>query len=123
MLRGVQIRGRKNELGAREREIEQAKRIYTEMFAEVGREAEQTAGTQQQAQEAANNNEPLSAPETASSQVMPDSFADLVQQVAPAVVNINIDVAEIITGRRGHLQHTIEQLETIIRAMRTAARA
>ena len=42
---------------------------------------------------------------------------------APAVVNINIDVAEIITGRRGHLQHTIEQLETIIRAMRTAARA
>ena len=42
----------------------------------------------QQAQEAANNNEPLSAPDTASSQVMPDSFADLVQQVAPAVVNI-----------------------------------
>ncbi|MGN7870411.1 Do family serine endopeptidase [Paracoccus sp. 22332] len=42
----------------------------------------------QQAQEAANNNEPLTAPETASSQVMPDSFADLVQQVAPAVVNI-----------------------------------
>ena len=42
----------------------------------------------QQAQEAANNNEPLSAPDTGSSQVMPDSFADLVQQVAPAVVNI-----------------------------------
>lgn len=34
-----------------EREIEQAKRIYTEMFAEVGREAKQTAGRQQQAQE------------------------------------------------------------------------
>ncbi|WEF23315.1 Do family serine endopeptidase [Paracoccus sp. S3-43] len=47
-----------------------------------------TPEASQQAQEAANNNEPLSAPETGSSQVMPDSFADLVQQVAPAVVNI-----------------------------------
>ena len=43
----------------------------------------------QQAQEAANNNEPLKAePQAGASQVMPDSFADLVQQVAPAVVNI-----------------------------------
>ncbi|WP_232962333.1 Do family serine endopeptidase [Paracoccus tegillarcae] len=40
---------------------------------------------QQQAQEAANQNQPLQAPAT---QVMPDSFADLVEQVAPAVVNI-----------------------------------
>ncbi|WP_295042923.1 Do family serine endopeptidase [uncultured Paracoccus sp.] len=47
-----------------------------------------TPEASQQAQEAANNNEPLTAPDTASSQVMPDSFADLVQQVAPAVVNI-----------------------------------
>ncbi|WP_255471225.1 Do family serine endopeptidase [Paracoccus sp. M683] len=39
---------------------------------------------QQQAQEAANQNQPLQAP----SQVMPDSFADLVERVAPAVVNI-----------------------------------
>ena len=42
----------------------------------------------QQAQEAANKNEPLSAPQTGTGQVMPDTFADLVQQVAPAVVNI-----------------------------------
>ncbi|RMC35002.1 DegQ family serine endoprotease [Paracoccus alkanivorans] len=44
----------------------------------------------QQAQEAANNNEPLSAPKSAQSGpgVMPQSFADLVEQVAPAVVNI-----------------------------------
>ncbi|RJL08640.1 Do family serine endopeptidase [Paracoccus siganidrum] len=43
----------------------------------------------QQAQEAANNNEPLSAnPDATAGQVMPGSFADLVEQVAPAVVNI-----------------------------------
>ncbi|MFV0386462.1 DegQ family serine endoprotease [Paracoccus sp. (in: a-proteobacteria)] len=42
----------------------------------------------QQAQEAANNNQPLTAPEADSSHVMPQSFADLVEQVAPAVVNI-----------------------------------
>ena len=40
---------------------------------------------QQQAQEAANQNQPLQAP---AAQVMPDSFADLVERVAPAVVNI-----------------------------------
>ncbi|MTD99087.1 Do family serine endopeptidase [Paracoccus sp. YIM 132242] len=57
----------------------------------------------QQAQEAANNNEPLSAPATASSQVMPDSFADLVQQVAPAVVNITTSavVAQPTGGEGG----------------------
>ncbi|MBC9245509.1 Do family serine endopeptidase [Paracoccus sp. 11-3] len=43
----------------------------------------------QRAQEAANNNEPLSATAPAiPGQVMPDSFANLVEQVAPAVVNI-----------------------------------
>ena len=44
----------------------------------------------ERAQEAANNNEPLSVEPNASTspQVMPDSFADLVEQVAPAVVNI-----------------------------------
>ena len=44
----------------------------------------------QRAQEAANNNEPLSATTApaAPGQVMPDSFANLVEQVAPAVVNI-----------------------------------
>lgn len=43
----------------------------------------------QQAQDAANKNEPL-VPQTdaLSGQVMPGSFADLVEQVAPAVVNI-----------------------------------
>lgn len=48
-----------------------------------------TPEASQQAQEAANNNEPLAAePRPANGQVMPDTFADLVQQVAPAVVNI-----------------------------------
>ena len=44
----------------------------------------------QQAQEAANNNEPLTAPSDTRSEtgVMPESFADLVEQVSPAVVNI-----------------------------------
>lgn len=44
----------------------------------------------QQAQEAANNNQPLGAnvEEKTDSQVMPGSFADLVEQVSPAVVNI-----------------------------------
>lgn len=44
----------------------------------------------QQAQESANNNEPLTAPKTEQTApgVMPQSFADLVEQVAPAVVNI-----------------------------------
>jgi serine protease Do len=43
----------------------------------------------QQAQEAANNNEPLSQAVTQSSpHVMPTSFADLVEKVSPAVVNI-----------------------------------
>ncbi|SEN15304.1 serine protease Do [Paracoccus alcaliphilus] len=42
----------------------------------------------QQAQEAANNNEPLGARNGEAQQVMPNSFADLVEQVAPAVVNI-----------------------------------
>ncbi|MBU3029847.1 DegQ family serine endoprotease [Paracoccus marinaquae] len=44
----------------------------------------------QKAQEAANNNQPLGAAvtEDRSQQVMPGSFADLVEQVAPAVVNI-----------------------------------
>ncbi len=59
----------------------------------------------QKAQEAANNNEPLSAPDTtrAPAQVMPNSFADLVQQVAPAVVNITTTqvVAQPTRGQRG----------------------
>ncbi|MCZ0962223.1 Do family serine endopeptidase [Paracoccus benzoatiresistens] len=58
----------------------------------------------QQAQEAANNNEPLSAhPQAGSSQVMPDSFADLVQEVAPAVVNITTSavVAQPTGGEEG----------------------
>ncbi|WP_347138920.1 Do family serine endopeptidase [Paracoccus sp. SSK6] len=58
----------------------------------------------QQAQEAANNNEPLTAaPQAGSSQVMPDSFADLVQQVAPAVVNITTSavVAQPTRGEDG----------------------
>ncbi|UFM63677.1 DegQ family serine endoprotease [Paracoccus sp. MA] len=44
----------------------------------------------QSAQEAANNNQPLTAPESQARQqrVMPESFADLVEQVSPAVVNI-----------------------------------
>ncbi len=47
-------------------------------------------GSQVMAQDAANTDQPLSAPETAASraQVMPNSFADLVEQVSPAVVNI-----------------------------------
>lgn len=46
--------------------------------------------TSRQAQEAANNNEPLgnTVPFAQSQQVMPGSFADLVEKVAPAVVNI-----------------------------------
>ncbi|WP_134680095.1 DegQ family serine endoprotease [Paracoccus ravus] len=42
------------------------------------------------AQAAANENKPLTAPETPArkEQVMPESFADLVDQVSPAVVNI-----------------------------------
>ncbi|MDQ1899963.1 Do family serine endopeptidase [Paracoccus sp. WLY502] len=58
----------------------------------------------QQAQEAANNNEPLKAePQAGSSEVMPDSFADLVQQVAPAVVNITTSavVAQPTGGEGG----------------------
>ncbi|MCQ0969847.1 Do family serine endopeptidase [Paracoccus sp. TK19116] len=42
---------------------------------------------QQEARQAANNNQPLSA-ETPVSPGMPDSFATLVEKVAPAVVNI-----------------------------------
>lgn len=43
---------------------------------------------QAQAQQAANANQPLVADAPANPQVMPDSFADLVERVAPAVVNI-----------------------------------
>ena len=63
-----------------------------------------TPEASQQAQEAANNNEPLKAERQAgSSQVMPDSFADLVQQVAPAVVNITTSavVAQPTGGEGG----------------------
>ena len=44
----------------------------------------------QDPQEAANNNQPLVAPENQArrEQVMPETFADLVEQVSPAVVNI-----------------------------------
>ena len=42
------------------------------------------------AQEAANSNQPLTAPDSQArqQQVMPESFADLVEKVSPAVVNI-----------------------------------
>lgn len=51
--------------------------------------AQQTA-TAESAQAAANENQPLTAPESPArkQQVMPESFADLVEQVSPAVVNI-----------------------------------
>ena len=58
----------------------------------------------QQAQEAANNNEPLAAPDTAQTDpgVMPESFADLVEQVSPAVVNITTTaVVSQPTDQRG----------------------
>ena len=40
---------------------------------------------------------------------------------APAVVNINIDVAEILGRRQGHLHPTIEYLDSLIHAVRAAA--
>lgn len=48
------------------------------------------ADTSQPVVGSAQGNEPLTAPETAAtqSQVMPESFADLVERVSPAVVNI-----------------------------------
>ena len=50
--------------------------------------AQQSAPTQEPATAAAaNENQPLTAPAT-SRQVMPESFADLVEKVSPAVVNI-----------------------------------
>ena len=51
---------------------------------------------------AANNNAPLTAPETPAkqAQVMPDSFADLVEQVSPAVVNITT-TSVVATPTRG----------------------
>ena len=56
----------------------------------------------QQAQEAANNNEPLKAdPQVAASQVMPQSFADLVEKVAPAVVNITTTAVVAQPTREG----------------------
>lgn len=58
----------------------------------------------QQAQEAANNNQPLTAPteNTGEAGVMPQSFADLVEQVAPAVVNITTSaVVSQPSGGRG----------------------
>ncbi|WBU52085.1 Do family serine endopeptidase [Paracoccus sp. SCSIO 75233] len=54
--------------------------------------AQEAAQTEDQSQVAANDNEaPLTAPESEArqQQVMPDSFADLVEEVSPAVVNIN----------------------------------
>ena len=50
----------------------------------------QQSATADTAQAAANQNEPLKAPESQArrQQVMPESFADLVEQVSPAVVNI-----------------------------------
>ncbi|MDS9468510.1 DegQ family serine endoprotease [Paracoccus sp. MBLB3053] len=49
-----------------------------------------TAPSAESVQKAANENEPLVAPESPArkAQVMPESFADLVEQVSPAVVNI-----------------------------------
>lgn len=53
-------------------------------------EAAQAAPQAEAAQAAANDNQPLTAPDSAArkDQVMPESFADLVDQVSPAVVNI-----------------------------------
>ncbi|KGJ06403.1 serine protease Do [Paracoccus halophilus] len=50
----------------------------------------QEAATADAAQAAANENKPLTAPESQArrQQAMPESFADLVEQVSPAVVNI-----------------------------------
>ena len=50
----------------------------------------QQSATADTAQAAANQNEPLKAPESQArrQQVMPESFADLVEQVSPAVGNI-----------------------------------
>ncbi|NHF72603.1 Do family serine endopeptidase [Paracoccus xiamenensis] len=47
--------------------------------------------TAQEAAAPANTDAPLAAPDTAArrQQIMPDSFADLVEKVSPAVVNIN----------------------------------
>ncbi|MDO5705148.1 MAG: DegQ family serine endoprotease [Paracoccus sp. (in: a-proteobacteria)] len=57
---------------------------------------------QQQAQEAANANQPLGALDAPVGQVMPDTFADLVERVAPAVVNITTTaVVAAPTGRTG----------------------
>lgn len=59
----------------------------------------------QQAQDAANANKPLdtNVGATDSPKVMPDSFADLVEQVAPAVVNITTSsvVAQPARGQQG----------------------
>lgn len=58
----------------------------------------------QQAQEAANNNQPLGAKGNAAADpsVMPNSFADLVEQVSPAVVNITTTaVVAAPTGGQG----------------------
>lgn len=55
---------------------------------------------QQQAQDAANRNEPLTV--TPDTQVMPNSFAELVERVAPAVVNITTTaVVAAPTGGQG----------------------
>ncbi|HWL55482.1 MAG TPA: Do family serine endopeptidase [Paracoccus sp. (in: a-proteobacteria)] len=50
----------------------------------------QQATAPKEAQAAANDNQPLTAPESRArkEQVMPETFADLVEQVSPAVVNI-----------------------------------
>ncbi|WP_372800666.1 DegQ family serine endoprotease [Paracoccus seriniphilus] len=58
----------------------------------------------QQAQEAANNNQPLGAKVAREhdAHVMPNSFADLVEQVSPAVVNITTtSVVSAPTGVQG----------------------
>lgn len=58
----------------------------------------------QQAQEAANNNQPLgtTVTEQAGPQTRPGSFADLVEKVAPAVVNITTSsVVAAPAGRQG----------------------
>jgi len=52
--------------------------------------AQQAVAPADEAQAAANDNKPLAAPESNArkEQVMPETFADLVDQVSPAVVNI-----------------------------------
>ena len=65
-------------------------------------ESEISPEAQQHAQDAANMNQPLTAPDAPAGSVMPDTFANLVERVAPAVVNITTtSVVAAPAGRGG----------------------